>query len=130
MRREDFRNRYNKQFGNAYGWDSFSKFLAVAGALMLLSRWASFAGIGLIIYAVWRSLSKNRHRRYLEAQAFSRMTFGIRQKFFIYKGKLLSSFKYKVFTCPSCSQKLRVPRKQGRIVVTCKKCFTEFKCKS
>lgn len=36
---------------------------------------------------------------------------------------------YKILSCPKCGQKLRVPRGKGKITVTCKKCFFEFKAK-
>ena len=34
--------------------------------------------------------------------------------------------KYKVFICPTCKQKLRVPRGKGKISITCPKCSTSF----
>ncbi|MDT8717229.1 hypothetical protein IAI10_11225 [Clostridium sp. 19966] len=46
-----------------------------------------------------------------------------------YKNKLENGLKYKIFTCPSCSQKLRVPRGRGNIVIRCKRCGIEFKGK-
>ncbi len=37
---------------------------------------------------------------------------------------------YKIVKCPKCGQKLRLPRGKGKITVTCKRCFYEFKMKS
>lgn len=37
---------------------------------------------------------------------------------------------YRFFVCPSCSQKVRVPRGKGRIEITCPKCRTAFIKKS
>lgn len=34
--------------------------------------------------------------------------------------------KYKVFICPTCKQKLRVPRGKGKISISCPKCGTNF----
>ena len=34
--------------------------------------------------------------------------------------------RYKIFKCPSCSQKLRIPRGHGRVEIRCKKCQTLF----
>ena len=31
-----------------------------------------------------------------------------------------------VFVCPTCKQKLRVPRGKGKISITCPKCATSF----
>ena len=33
---------------------------------------------------------------------------------------------YKVFICPTCKQKLRVPRGKGKISISCPKCGTSF----
>jgi len=38
--------------------------------------------------------------------------------------------QYKHFTCPQCSQKLRVPRGKGRLRVTCAKCRYKFEVRS
>lgn len=33
---------------------------------------------------------------------------------------------YRIFECPKCSQKLRVPKGIGRIEITCKRCGEKF----
>ncbi|MCR5768807.1 MAG: hypothetical protein K6G45_10005 [Lachnospiraceae bacterium] len=42
-----------------------------------------------------------------------------------YTGKRYDK-KYKVFKCPECRQKLRVPRAMGRIKIVCRRCRFEF----
>lgn len=37
---------------------------------------------------------------------------------------------YKYFKCKSCGAKLRVPKKKGKITITCPKCRNSFKGKS
>jgi uncharacterized paraquat-inducible protein A len=37
---------------------------------------------------------------------------------------------YKIFRCPHCKQKVRVPRGRGKISIHCPKCNTEFIRKS
>ena len=37
---------------------------------------------------------------------------------------------YRFYTCPSCKQKIRVPRGHGKISITCPKCRTSFIGKS
>ena len=38
--------------------------------------------------------------------------------------------QYKYFICPQCTQRLRVPRKKGRLRVTCTRCGNVFEIKS
>ena len=38
--------------------------------------------------------------------------------------------QYKYFMCPQCAQRLRVPRKKGRLRVTCTRCGNRFEVKS
>ena len=38
--------------------------------------------------------------------------------------------KYKIFSCPLCMQRLRVPRHKGRLRVTCTKCRCKFEVRS
>ena len=37
---------------------------------------------------------------------------------------------YKYLICPQCTQRLRVPRGKGRLIVTCTRCGNRFETKS
>ncbi len=90
-----------------------------------------------LIYSLWRMLSKNYQKRYLENQKFLQKTAGIRQKMSVLGYKIRGLFSkaryeaqqrktYAIFKCPNCKQKLRVPKGRGKIQVTCSKCRTQF----
>jgi hypothetical protein len=113
-----------------YNFDALSKYLMIIGALFLFDMHFRFLGIAIIGYALWRAFSKNRFRRNKELAAFENTLFVLKQKFFKLKKKADRSKNCKVFVCPNCSQKLRVPRKAGNITITCSRCRTKFKGKS
>ncbi|MCR3760608.1 hypothetical protein [Clostridium felsineum] len=124
-------NKYSKYFKDSYGWDKFSTYLSIIGLLLIISgRYAAIFGFILIILAVLRSVSKNKYRRYRELQSFEDFSLILRQKFYKVKQNIYSFKNYKTFKCPNCSQKLRVPRHKGKIIVTCNNCKSEFKKKS
>ncbi len=48
------------------------------------------------------------------------------QGFNSYQGQTNSDVKYKVFKCPNCKQKVRVPKGHGKIEITCPRCRANF----
>ncbi len=127
-----FSNFFRNSFKNSYGLDNLSKYLLIVGLVILLNRniITLVVGIALIGYAAWRAISKNKYKRNQELQAFNRVIIIIRQKFYGVIYKFNEFRKYKVFKCPECSQKLRVPRKKGHVTINCKKCGKQFKAKT
>lgn len=119
-----------------YGTDEFSKFvLGLAVAVMVLNL---FLRIGLLntlvlvllVYVYFRMFSRNIQKRYEENVKYLQM-----------KGRIVSVFQKEkrmaqdrkvnhIYKCPSCKQKIRVPRGKGKICITCPKCRTEFTKKS
>jgi ribosomal protein L37AE/L43A len=64
----------------------------------------------LMIYAIWRSLSRNTYKRYQENRKFL--------QFF----DRLKDRQHRYFDCPKCRQPVRVPRGKGKIAITCPRC--------
>ena len=113
-----------------YNFDVLSKYLIIIGAVFLLAKNLRLLGIIFIGYAIFRAVSKNRFKRNQELDAFERMMFLLRQKISTLKMNFTGRRNYKVFVCPNCSQKLRIPRKKGKLTITCSRCKTKFKGKS
>lgn len=115
-----------------YGVDQFSKFLTLVGiVLFVLSRFIGglifyFLGLGLVIYAYFRMFSKNIAKRYGENQKY--LFYKDKVKLFFKKGKTnrQGGKNHRIFKCPSCKQKVRVPKGKGKIEITCPKCRTKF----
>ena len=91
-----------------------------------------------ILLAVFRLFSANRARRAQENQRFLTMTTAVREFFrrprsakTARKNPTWSEIKhYKYLICPQCTQRLRVPRGKGRLIVTCTRCGNRFETKS
>ena len=69
---------------------------------------------GLMIWAIYRSLSRNTYKRYQENRKFL--------QFF----DRLKDRQHRYFDCPKCHQVVRVPRGKGKIAITCPKCREKF----
>ena len=79
---------------------------------MNLIFWA--LSYGLMIWAIFRSLSRNTYKRYQENRKF--LQFYDR----------ISDRQHRYFDCPKCHQTVRVPRGKGKISITCPKCREKF----
>lgn len=125
-----FQSKISNMFKDSYGVDKLTKYLYIIGLLFSLSRYTLPLGAVFVIYGTYRAFSKNKYKRYQELAVFDNFILKLKQKFYSNKASIEKRKNYKIFTCPTCSQKLRVPRKKGNITITCKKCNNEFKGKS
>ena len=123
-----------------YGIDQLSKFLLITGlAVVLLSAFFGetavsmlfyMFGWGVVIYCYFRIFSRNVQKRYAENQAYLMKTYKIRNWFQNQKNIWQQRKVYHIYTCPSCKQKIRIPKGKGKIEVRCPKCGTTFIKKS
>nr|WP_294494592.1 hypothetical protein [uncultured Mediterraneibacter sp.] len=123
-----------------YGIDQLSKFLLVVGVIfVLVSALFGSHPAALICYllgwvfVIWcyvRVFSRNVSKRYAENQAFLARTYRIRSFFQRQKNIWTQRKTYHIYTCPSCKQKIRIPKGKGKIEVRCPKCGTTFIKKS
>lgn len=115
-----------------YGQDEFGRFLFVVSLVGMFfsivfggSVWSTMVFF-ILIYAYFRMMSKNHAARYQE-----------NTKYLIYYNKAMAWIKkkqyqirqhksYHIYSCPSCKQKIRIPRGKGKICISCPKCRTEF----
>jgi len=121
-----------------YGADHLSRALLVLSFILIIMagllprNLSSLEAIGYIptLVCIFRIFSKNIYKRQQENYKYLKLehsaTRWIKQKL----NRAKDSKTHKYFTCPDCKQKLRVPRGQGKISVTCPKCKKSFKAKS
>lgn len=115
-----------------YGVDELSRFLLYALlVLCIASLFFRNAVLNLLItagmvYLYFRMFSRNYAKRYQENQWF----LSKRDKllnFFRREQNLAKQKKnFRIYTCPNCRQKIRIPKGHGKVQVTCPKCRTEF----
>lgn len=118
------------------GVDSLGKFVLVISIIvMLLAGWTdslilSYLSWVGIIYLYFRMFSRNIYKRSSENQWYLNKTYKIRTFFYRQKNLLLQRKTHHIYKCPTCRQKIRVPRGKGRIEIRCPKCNTRFIKKS
>ena len=107
-----------------YGTDRLSMVILIAGLVSsLLSSFIRrfpfnviflLLSYGLMIWAIFRTMSRNTYKRYQENRRFL--------QFF----ERLKDRQNRYFECPKCHQTVRVPRGKGKISITCPRCKEKF----
>lgn len=73
-----------------------------------------FVSYGLMIWAIFRTLSRNTYKRYQENRAFLQCITRLKDR------------QNRYYNCPKCRQMVRVPRGKGKISITCPRCREKF----
>lgn len=118
-----------------YGSDQLNRFLMIlviiCFAVSLFGvRPFYLLGIVLLIYAYLRMLSRNIYKRSAENSAYLRYEYKVKQKFAKLKRDIKQRKTHHIYKCPSCKQKIRIPRGKGKIEIRCPKCGQTFIKKS
>ena len=115
-----------------YGTDELSKFMmTVVIVLWLLNMFTknrffySWSALVLVV-AYFRMLSRNIQKRYQENQKFLEIKSKVLAKIRKEKSNMDQRKTHHIYQCPSCKQKIRIPRGKGRICITCPRCKTQF----
>lgn len=87
-----------------------SGFIRVAVVNLLLTA----VSYGLMIWAIFRSLSRNTYKRYQENRKFMQLINRVKDR------------QHRYYDCPRCRQNVRVPRGKGKIAITCPRCKEKF----
>ena len=135
-----------------YGIDELGRFMTGASLVIvileLITGWYAltlvFWAIFIMIY--YRMFSRDYGKRQQENQKFLTARYKFKAKWYQIFHKNNNSYggygntggfqkfqknmqqrmQYHIYKCPSCSQKIRIPRGKGKIMVRCPKCNTEF----
>lgn len=119
-----------------YGMDQLGQFLLWVGVIvMLLSTVfgnAVLSAVSFIILIVcyMRMFSKDINKRHGENQKYLSRKERFLGFFKNYKNRREKNKNYHIYSCPTCKQKIRIPKGKGKICITCPKCHAEFIRKS
>ena len=131
--RNFFARLFQCRYGS-YGMDKFTRFLLTLAVILLIISviftplsFMYYIAFALIFYGYFRLFSKNVTKRYQENAIYTK----IQQKLFGFfedlRDNIIGKNNYHIYRCPSCKQKIKIPKGKGHIIVTCPKCKCEFK---
>ena len=137
------RYKLAKFFEGRNGNDALARALLWAGVVVYIlamvamrlgwtvaSNLLSSGALVLVFWSLWRSMSRNLHKRRQENQRFLAFFRNIKTGFSNRRARFSQRKDYKFFKCPACKCVLRVPRGKGRIQITCRKCGNRFSGKT
>ena len=129
-----------------YGVDQMAWVLCgsyfICRLLYLLTRWVfwSYLELALMIFCFYRIFSRNIPKRQAEnekmllvwrriapsLQGFSGVGSALHNQMYTWTRRVKDLPTHRTFACPTCGQKLRVPRGRGKIAISCPKCGADF----
>lgn len=126
------KQKFQNFISGRYGVDDFSKALLYATlALCLVSLFTRNRMLNLLltaglVFIYYRMFSKNYSRRYQENLWYLRQKDKV-MHFFRRQNSLAQQRKtHRIYTCPQCRQKIRIPKGHGKVQITCPQCKTAF----
>lgn len=114
------------------GVDELNRFLLMATLICyfisLFTHWSIlyFIAIVLLFYGYFRMFSRNLYKRSEENRTYLNKTVTLRYKWNAKLSQLKQLRTHHIYKCPTCKQKIRVPRGKGRIEIRCPKCQSTF----
>ena len=129
------RNAIQRFMYGRYGNDPLNLFLMGLYLLLYLlflfthAEPLYFMSFVLLAVTLLRLLSRNIPRRRAENAKFMKAA-GPVISWFHMRRNIRRDKEHVYFKCPSCGQRLRVPRGRGKITVTCRSCGASFQEKS
>lgn len=132
----NFRDRIRRAMYGRYGNDQLNRlFLVIILLLLMISSFTRvhylyWLSLALLVLSYFRMFSKDISRRYQENQKYLYFRNRFTGWFKLRYSHLKQRKYYRFFKCPTCGQKVRVPKGKGNIQITCPKCRTAFNKRS
>ena len=120
--------KINQFMYGRYGTDKLNIFLLTLSIILVFLSYFPKMGICsliayiFVIWALFRSLSKNLHKRRLELYKYEEIKRDFKGRTSLVKQIWQNRKTHKYFRCKNCGNIFRVPKGKGKIEVTCPKC--------
>ncbi len=127
----NFKSQIARWMYGRYGSDELSTAMHIAVFICLvlsfipILSFLSIIGAILLIWDIFRTMSRNITARRRELQNYLRLKKKCTDYFHVRKRIWEERKTHCYFHCPQCKAMLRVPKNRGDIVVTCPKCGTK-----
>ena len=128
---EIMKEKFYRFMQGRYGNDQLNRFIMIVVLVfMVLSFFVDgpFYLLGFIgiIYAYFRMFSKNIYKRSAENTAYLKYEYKVKKWWSALKRDMQQRKTHHIYRCPSCRQKIRIPRGKGKIEIRCPKCSHRF----
>lgn len=130
------REKFARFMTGRYGLDSLGRFTMALTLIFIVMNYFTrnrliplLAWAGLIL-TYYRMFSRNIYKRSAENQQYLNRTAKLRRWFYTQKNVFIQRKTHHIYKCPSCKQKIRIPKGKGRIEIRCPKCNATFIKKS
>lgn len=125
------REKLNRFMAGRYGNDQLNRTLLILGLFcFVLSVFHLavfyFLGLACLICVYCRFLSRNIYKRSEENNRYLQYEYKARRFLRGVKHDWQQRKTHHIYRCPSCRQKIRIPRGKGRVEVRCPKCGQTF----
>lgn len=131
-----FKEKFQQFMYGRYGTDDFSRATLYFSLGMLIISMlfdlpiCNTLAFALLVYCYFRMFSRNIYKRAEENRKYLEFKASLLRKFHREKEHALQLKEYRFFKCPTCKQKVRVPRGKGKIKIHCPRCQNDFIKKS
>lgn len=128
----NLRDKFRRFMVGRYGMDELNRFLsAVILFFIVLNLFARqkilfWMEVLCLILIYGRMFSRNTGQRFRENQTYLHFRFYGEEWVRKFIPRMKEKRRYKIFKCPRCGQRLRIPRGHGKIQVHCRNCGHDF----
>ncbi|MDO5026677.1 MAG: hypothetical protein Q4E50_02475 [Tissierellia bacterium] len=126
------KDKIRKFFAGRYGQDQLGTFLVALAAISMVLRIVSKSFIfniltlAILIYTNFRVMSKNIYARSSENMLYLKEKKKLLKFFSWTYLSIFGKDGYKYLKCNSCGQELKLPKKKGKVKITCPKCKNDI----